>query len=361
MSCPKCGSNDWKFASVVHAGGLSTISTSTVGVGVGADADALGGGVGKTTGTQQTELSKLAAPPSKPMRPAAALAKCFGVSILVGIPFFLGPNIGDHPVIIIYCFFVAPIILLVSIVRILMTPKISKEIAERHRLLMDEYAKKKMCMKCGTFYLEDGIDGLVMQPVSRQTRNCPYCAETIKAEAKLCRFCKHDVQPLGSTQKPLVTLNEKVLASVEAERREPISAENEQDSLQAIKDENPRTQAGSGRKKVPSTVIRFVVGLIAGMLLAICILDAFNFLMLTVFPDRYIHPLGTVLMLCVPVIGAVWYALRRISTAKVLIHLGLVAVMMICSSFSMQHLILNMKREECSRATYVSEFCMDLL
>ena len=78
MTCPKCHSDEWKLASIVHAGGLSTISTSTVGVGGGASADIFGGGVGlgagvgSTTGTQQTALSKLAAPPEKEMRPATA-------------------------------------------------------------------------------------------------------------------------------------------------------------------------------------------------------------------------------------------------------------------------------------------------
>ena len=73
VSCPQCGSHDWKFASAVHAGGLSAVTTNTVGVGVGADADVSGGSVGggvgvaRASGTQQTELSKIAAPPTKPM------------------------------------------------------------------------------------------------------------------------------------------------------------------------------------------------------------------------------------------------------------------------------------------------------
>ena len=28
------------------------------------------------------------------------------------------------------------------------------------------------------------------------TRNCPYCAETIKSAAVVCRFCGHDVEPV---------------------------------------------------------------------------------------------------------------------------------------------------------------------
>lgn len=33
-------------------------------------------------------------------------------------------------------------------------------------------------------------------------RQCPHCAETIKSEAKVCRFCGHDVEPLGLTRAP---------------------------------------------------------------------------------------------------------------------------------------------------------------
>jgi hypothetical protein len=30
------------------------------------------------------------------------------------------------------------------------------------------------------------------------TRKCPHCAEIIKAEAKVCRFCGRDVEPIAS-------------------------------------------------------------------------------------------------------------------------------------------------------------------
>jgi hypothetical protein len=44
------------------------------------------------------------------------------------------------------------------------------------------------------------ITSKVDQPltVNPDTRDCPYCAETIKAAAKLCRFCKSEVKPLLS-------------------------------------------------------------------------------------------------------------------------------------------------------------------
>jgi hypothetical protein len=37
-------------------------------------------------------------------------------------------------------------------------------------------------------------------PLNPDTRECPHCAETIKAAAKLCRFCKSEVEPLFSTK-----------------------------------------------------------------------------------------------------------------------------------------------------------------
>jgi len=38
------------------------------------------------------------------------------------------------------------------------------------------------------------------QSAIADTRACPYCAETIKAQAVICRFCNRDVDPLPITQ-----------------------------------------------------------------------------------------------------------------------------------------------------------------
>ena len=36
-----------------------------------------------------------------------------------------------------------------------------------------------------------------------RTRECPFCAETIKAAAKLCRFCQREVEPIPASAEPI--------------------------------------------------------------------------------------------------------------------------------------------------------------
>lgn len=63
MTCPDCGCADWKSASLVHKEGTSSLTSTTTGIGF-SSGGSVGVGVGSTSGTQQTELSKLAAPPT---------------------------------------------------------------------------------------------------------------------------------------------------------------------------------------------------------------------------------------------------------------------------------------------------------
>ena len=73
-SCPDCRGSDWKAARLAYREGLSVTSSRTEGnvlgigrVGIRNGKTAIGGGVyrGRTSGVQQTMLSKLAAPPQK--------------------------------------------------------------------------------------------------------------------------------------------------------------------------------------------------------------------------------------------------------------------------------------------------------
>lgn len=150
MTCPKCGSEEWKLAWVIHAGGISTISTTTVGVGTGVEAGILGGGVGfgtgvgKTSGKQQTELSKLAAPPTKVGRPASA---ALVIGLIVVIPAMI---FGWGAIAI----FFGGALAIGAFVRLMATPEIGEALQEEHRLALLEYEKKRMCLRCGSFFFD---------------------------------------------------------------------------------------------------------------------------------------------------------------------------------------------------------------
>jgi hypothetical protein len=63
MTCPNCGSDQWKSASLVHKEGSSTSNSTTVGIGLSSGAS-VGIGLGSTSGTVQSEASRMAAPPA---------------------------------------------------------------------------------------------------------------------------------------------------------------------------------------------------------------------------------------------------------------------------------------------------------
>jgi hypothetical protein len=75
MNCPKCQSNDWKFASVVYKQGQTLVNESSSGsaIGVGVATGGIGAAYAKnsniTTGEHTTPFAQSSAPPDVPPHP----------------------------------------------------------------------------------------------------------------------------------------------------------------------------------------------------------------------------------------------------------------------------------------------------
>lgn len=131
MTCPSCGSDQWKSASLVHKEGMSNSNSKSLGVGV-SSGGSLGVGAGSTSGTQQTELSKLATPPTTFVKTAVCL---IGVGI-TGIFGFIANG---------WWWFTALCAVGVVVFYRLETVDDDK--------LSERYKKTRMCTRCGTFYV----------------------------------------------------------------------------------------------------------------------------------------------------------------------------------------------------------------
>lgn len=142
-ACPQCGSTDWKLASLICAEGISNISTSTVLIGSDIEGNVLGG-LGRTSGSQQTTLSKLAAPPKKETRTAKLFLILSGIIAIFSLALRWEASLN-----------ISFAIALASILRMVLTPKIGKRIDENYRKELQDYEKKKMCLRCGTFYWDN--------------------------------------------------------------------------------------------------------------------------------------------------------------------------------------------------------------
>jgi hypothetical protein len=91
LACTQCGSTEVRRLSLIYEEGLAIISTQsqTAGVGFGGGGASFGSASTHTTGTQQTALSKKAAPPTKKHTILwAMLAGFVGLVALSGISHF---------------------------------------------------------------------------------------------------------------------------------------------------------------------------------------------------------------------------------------------------------------------------------
>jgi len=138
MSCPKCDGEDWKSARHVHLEGISEISSTTRVSGLGVSRSGIGVGAARarTSGYQQSVLSKLSAPPTK--APVFTI-----ILVIVLILFLLGARTSHAP----WMNFVVIALCAVGIVLIYPKEKSASDNA------MATYADTRMCSRCGTFYV----------------------------------------------------------------------------------------------------------------------------------------------------------------------------------------------------------------
>jgi hypothetical protein len=135
MACPKCASEEWKLASVIHTEGKR--------------------------GNKQTELSKLAAPPTNG-RLRKALLFFFDMAwvgwgtFVIGVVYFSDLKYAEYPIFTTILFKIALVVAEIGTFGLLIVLwMIPKSLGENHKLALLEYEKKRMCVQCGALYFED--------------------------------------------------------------------------------------------------------------------------------------------------------------------------------------------------------------
>jgi hypothetical protein len=131
MTCPNCGSEEWKSASLVHKEGSSTSESSSFGVGVSSSGE-LGVGGMSTTEVQQTELSKLASPPEK-------YANTVRYLIFVMVTGVLG--------------FIASWWWWLTALCVIGVIAFFRVESKEDDVVSERYNNTRMCTQCGTFYV----------------------------------------------------------------------------------------------------------------------------------------------------------------------------------------------------------------
>ena len=136
MNCPSCGHDQWKSASLVHKEGSSSLSSKSVGIGVSLDGS-VGAGGASTSGVQQTELSRMAAPPATFVNTTRCLLGVLVTGVLgfVSSTWWWLTGICAIGVVLFY-----------------------RSETKQDDILSHRYKNTRMCTRCGMFYLaKDGL------------------------------------------------------------------------------------------------------------------------------------------------------------------------------------------------------------
>ena len=138
MSCPRCFGTEWKLASLVYAEGLSGVASRARGGGLAVGTAGIGAAMGgaRTSGTQQSVLSALAAPPKRRMPMTilwVSLLVLFGLGAINSRALFPFLIVATCILGLAYFF-----------------PKERLRNAKKKR----RYAVTRFCLRCGTFYFE---------------------------------------------------------------------------------------------------------------------------------------------------------------------------------------------------------------
>jgi hypothetical protein len=232
MTCPECGSDDWKSASLVYKAGLADIDTNTTaigaGVGLGSNGAAagVGVGVGSTSGKQQTKLSLDSTPPEEP--------KDNQGTIYWVIAIVLALMIGAQSDLI------GGIVLIGSII---LWQSLKGEIKKDYGKRLGEYKRKlrqweatRVCQRCGLLYLpDDFVEGLDTEGdpslqdsgEATETANLSDSNEAREPDAQLKRTVPHnDDAPLSREVTTSNVIEKRILAILDEKKTDNLYVGN---------------------------------------------------------------------------------------------------------------------------------------
>lgn len=176
MACPKCQSDQWKLASLIHAEGTKKTQGLSVSGGVASVGDDLSplGGIGISNGREQSTLAALASPPKfsppprfKGERPNyKAYAKkgwiTAGIST-VATPFILASGVMPLVFIPIVGLLYSMCLMIIALSFTISGPEADEyrrlkalakeEYQKRCQAELDRYKRTQVCMRCGHFYV----------------------------------------------------------------------------------------------------------------------------------------------------------------------------------------------------------------